>query len=244
MPKYFLLSVGSNPKIQKSDAAGQGYLTAILHLAPYTTSKVLNTCPSASPGCRAACLFTAGMAGIYKSINTARIRKTRLYAENRGEFMHQLESDLLKFQAQCANLGVKPAVRLNGTSDILWERAGIMERFPEIQFYDYTKIYGRFARPLPVNYHLTFSLTESNEKQAAELLARGFNVAAVFDTPKGKPLPAAFLGRPVLDGRLTDLRFLDAAGYIVGLSALGKAKRDESGFVRSACDAAGLKRAA
>jgi hypothetical protein len=121
--------------------------------------------------------------------------------------------------------------RLNGTSDIRWEtvevdgHANIMELFPTVQFYDYTKLVNR--RALPANYRLTFSLAENNDLAA---WASGLNVAAVF---KGK-LPATFMGRPVIDGDETDLRFLDPVGIVVGLKAKGKAKKDQTGFVRAA----------
>jgi hypothetical protein len=51
------------------------------------------------------------------------------------------------------------------------------------------------------------------------------NIAVVFDK-----LPATFLGRPVINGDETDLRFLDPRRVIVGLKAKGKAKKDYSGF--------------
>jgi hypothetical protein len=51
------------------------------------------------------------------------------------------------------------------------------------------------------------------------------NVAVVFDT-----LPTTYLGRPVVNGDDTDLRFLDPQGVVVGLKAKGRAKKDTSGF--------------
>ena len=101
----------------------------------------------------------------------------------------------------------------------------IMTAFPDVQFYDYTKISNR--RRLPANYDLTFSLADGNCADAIVALASGLNVAAVFR----KVLPASHLGRPVVDGDKSDLRFLDERGVIVGLTAKGKAKKDTSGFV-------------
>jgi hypothetical protein len=130
--------------------------------------------------------------------------------------------------------------RLNGTSDVMWERIAvevdgkrfdnIMLAFPDVQFYDYTKIPMRYRKSLPANYHLTFSQSEDNASDVAEALALGVNVAVVFD--KAENIPATYKGRSVLDGDATDLRFTDVAGgHIVGLYAKGKAKRDRSGFV-------------
>lgn len=222
-----LLTIGGNTKIGKSDASGE-YLTAILHLAPGKLSGV-NMCPSASKGCLMACLNTAGR-GQFASIQQARINKTRFFNEDTAAFMAQLRKELAAFQKKCAKLGRKPVVRLNGTSDILWEReTNLFEAFPLIQFYDYTKIAARMAPSWekPANYHLTFSRSESNEDKALGVLRAGGNVAVVFS---GK-LPETWHGYPVHNGDATDLRFLDPAGVVVGLTAKGKAKKDTSGFV-------------
>ena len=68
-----------------------------------------------------------------------------------------------------------------------------------------------------------------------ENLENGRNVAIVFDTPMGDALPETYTidGKtfPVIDGRISDERFLDASPVIVGLSALAKGRDDESGFI-------------
>ena len=54
----------------------------------------------------------------------------------------------------------------------------------------------------------------------------------MFDTKKGEPLPTSWKGFPVYDGDDTDVRFLDPkGGYVIGLRAKGKAKKDKTGFV-------------
>jgi hypothetical protein len=105
----------------------------------------------------------------------------------------------------------------------------IFEAFPEIQFLDYTKNPRRFDRALPSNYHLTFSVSETNHDIAARLLSRGISCAVVFGV---LPHPPIFLRAKVIDGDAHDLRFLDPKGVIVGLSPKGnRAKKDTSGFV-------------
>jgi hypothetical protein len=124
---------------------------------------------------------------------------------------------------------LKPVVRLNGTTDILWEKHLDMTKYPEIQFYDYTKWgYGQrlTVKGIP-NYHLTFSKSENTDWHTITMLIKsGINVAVVFDK-----IPKEHLGLPVFNGDNNDLRFLDPAGHIIGLSAKGKAKKDTSGFV-------------
>jgi hypothetical protein len=145
--------------------------------------------------------------------------------------MAQLVREVANHIKRAAKHNLIPCVRLNGTSDIRWESVAvdgarnIFERYPTVQFYDYTKIANR--RNLPANYHLTFSLAEDNDTAAEVALLNGFNVAVVF-----KAVPKAFMGRKVVDGDVNDLRFLDPAGVIVGLTAKAKAKKDTTGFVR------------
>ena len=214
----------SNLKIMKGQA--YGYLTAILHLAPAWLSG-FNVCPKASKGCAAACLNTSGH-GAFSSVQDARIRKTLAFFNNRDAFMAQLVKDCKSVIRKAAKDGLIPAIRLNGTSDIRWETVkvggadNIMALFPNVQFYDYSKIANR--RDLPANYHLTFSRSESNDADVAKALANGMNVAVVFATKKGAALPATYLNREVIDADTTDLRFLDKAGVICGLRGKGKAR--------------------
>jgi hypothetical protein len=215
-----LLTLG-NTKTVKGEA--MGFQTYIMHLAPSTLSGY-QTCPMASEGCASACLNTAGR-GRFTAIQEARIRKTKWFFEDRESFMIQLVKDIEAAIRKAKREGFTPVFRLNGTSDIRWETVAvngfvnIMAMFPQVQFYDYTKLPNR--RNVPSNYHLTFSRSESNE----HLIPQGMNVAVVFDS-----LPDVWMGRKVIDGTETDLRFLDEQNVIVGLLAKGKAKKDTSGF--------------
>ena len=218
-----------NPKLLKGEK--KGYLSFVLHLAPANLSGY-NTCAKATDGCKQACLNTAGRGGIFKKgestnvIQQARIRKTKLFFEQRDQFMADLESDIRAGIKQAEKMNMIPAFRLNGTSDLAWEKYGIIEKFPEVQFYDYTKIVGRKVSHLK-NYHLTFSNADGNINDVLKAKSNGMNVAVVFR----KELPATYLGRKVINGDETDLRFLDEKNVIVGLKAKGKAKKDPSGFV-------------
>ena len=228
-----LLSIGKDAKTLKGQK--YGYLTGVLYLAPHKVSGHL-VCPSASPGCIEACLFTAGRGGMQTAIH-GRIRKTRLLFEEKETFLLQLQRDIAALVRKAKREGLIPLVRLNGTSDLAWEKMKIngrslMESFPEVQFYDYTKIRARaakFARGnMPANYSLVFSLTESNDADARKVLAAGAPIAAVF----GGDLPDTFLGAPVINGDEHDARVENMEAVVVGLSAKGRAKHDTSGFVR------------
>jgi hypothetical protein len=201
-----------------------GILTGILYLAPAKISG-FEVCPRRSAGCTAACLYSAGM-GAFSNVQQARINKTKLFFEDRENFMDQLRKDIKALVKKAAKQNMKPAIRLNGTSDIEWTRFGIMDEFPDVQFYDYTKVFSRLTQERPANYHLTFSKNESNDEECAAALELGVNVAAVFKT-----LPQQWMGRQVISGDETDVRFVDGKGIIVGLTAKGKAKKDNTGFV-------------
>lgn len=232
-----LLTTG-NPKTAKGE--GHGYLTAILHLAPANLAGVGNVCPWASKGCTASCLNTAGRGGIIprgettNAIQEARKRKTRAFFGDRAAFLEQLDREIQNHARNAARHGLRAAVRLNGTSDLRWEKLApwLFEYNPDVQFYDYTKGALRCTAAalaeLPANYHLTFSRSESNEDAALQKLATGgANVAVVF---AGR-LPTEWRGFEVVNGDETDLRFLDPKGVVVGLLAKGRARRDTSGFV-------------
>ena len=228
-----LLSTG-NPKLLKGEK--KGYMSFVLHLAPSTLSGK-NTCPKATEGCKAACLNTAGRGGIFKKgettnvIQESRIRKTKMFFENRNQFIKDLVADINLGIKQAEKKGMIPCFRLNGTSDISWEKyevsngKNIFQMFPEVQFYDYTKINNRKVSHIK-NYHLTFSKADGNDMDVRLAASNGLNVAAVF-----RSIPETYLGRPVINGDETDLRFLDPKGVIVGLKAKGKARKDTTGFV-------------
>jgi len=230
-----LLSIDTNAKTVKGQA--KGFLTGILYLAPVKESGAINVCPHASQGCAAACLFTAGR-GAFDNVRSARIAKTLAFVQDRPAFMETLAADVAKLAKKASKAGMIPCVRLNGTSDLPWENIAcgdsrnIMEKFPSIQFYDYTKNPNRIAAylegKLPRNYQLTFSRSEDNGQIALSILGSGGNVAIVFSSAK---LPESYQGKPVVDGDDSDLRFLDPRGCVVGLKAKGKARRDLSGFV-------------
>ena len=232
-----LLGIGNNAKTIKSDKGGE-YLTAIMYLEPRNT----RICPYQDIAkCKEGCLNTAGRAGIIRKGETtnniieARKRKTNLFLEDRPEFMRLIVKDIEAVIRKADKLGVKPCVRLNGTSDIQWETIeldsgnNIFEEFPNVIFYDYTKIPTRKVSKFK-NYHLTWSYSEANQKYAdyfQTALDKGMNVAVVFKNE----LPVSYKNTRVINGDKDDLRFLDDKGVIVGLKAKGKAKKDTSGFV-------------
>ena len=232
MPKYNLLSQGST-KIEKSNKLSDEWFSRIVYLAPDDLADGKRTlCPFAKKaGCSEACLNTAGH-GKFSNVQQARIRKSLLFLNEPQEFMRQLVEDVNKFLRECDRLGKKPALRLNGTSDIQWEtievdgHENIFAMFPQIQFYDYTKIPTRKVEHIP-NYHLTWSYSESDSKYAALIKNVSNNIAVVFR----EALPEVFKGFKVIDGDKHDMRFLDETQVVVGLIEKGEAKKDTSGFV-------------
>lgn len=207
-----------------------GILTGILYLAPAKLSG-FEVCPKRSAGCTESCLYSAGM-GAFSNVQKARIQKTLFYFGDRPRFLELIKEDIKKLQKQAKRDGQKLAIRLNGTSDLNWLQHDIFSSFPDVQFYDYTKVFNRLSKEIPTNYHLTFSKSESNESECIQALKLGFNVAVVFNTKKGEALPVSWNGFPVYDGDESDTRFLDPkGGYVIGLRAKGQAKKDISGFV-------------
>jgi len=238
-----LLTVG-NPKVLKG--MSQGYMTYILHLAPADLSGY-ETCPKRTAGCTAACLNTAGRGGMFKKgentnvIQKARIRKTKMFFEDRITFMNLLVKDIELAIKQCIKKGLIPVFRMNGTSDLAFEKYEVLRKgqsytniftaFSEVTFYDYTKILGRKIKNIS-NYSLTFSAADGNDADVYRAISEGYNVATVFGLKKTEAMPKTYMGRIVFNGDESDLRFLDPKNVVVGLYAKGKAKKDTSGFVK------------
>jgi hypothetical protein len=219
-----LLSFNSDAKTVKGQKLG--FYTGILYLIPDD-----NLCAMAEKaGCREGCLVSAGR-GAFTSVAAGRKRKTDLYYADPVAFVDTLAKEITLAQRRADKRGETLVIRLNGTSDIAFENKhgsnglSLMDTFPTVQFYDYTKLP---TRKVPANYHLTVSYSGANDKYASKVLKTRHNIAVVF---RSRDLPKTFGGRVVVDGDKSDLRFLDDAGVIVGLYAKGAAKRDNSGFV-------------
>ena len=235
MIKQTLLTAG-NAKIVKGEELG--YLTKGIHLAPANLSGY-ETCRWRSKGCTMACLNTAGR-GQMQNTQDSRIKKTKLFFEEQFAFLDKLSKEIGSTIKSASKKGMQAVFRPNLTSDIAWESVffdeekpqPIFDKFPETQFYDYTKSFQRMAQflngELPSNYHLTFSRSESNQKLVEMVLEMGGNVAVVFRDQ----LPKTWKGFEVVNGDENDLRFLDKQGVIVGLIEKGLAKKDSTGFVK------------
>ena len=232
------LGFNADSKTSKGNKQNK-FFTSILYLAPdYEADSKKSVCPWSSAGCRESCLYTAGLGGVYPSVPKARIKKTKLFHNNKTEFFNLFHSDIEKFEAFCKKHNVKPTVRDDGTSDL---GLSIMtsKKHPSVQFYNYTKSAKRYYKFLNgrfnSNVHFTFSRSEENEADAFDILEAGGQVAVVFR----KDIPKKWKGYTVVNGDLTDLRFTDrkvfniptGQGFVVGLKAKGKAKKDTSGFV-------------
>jgi len=234
MQRKLILSIASDAKTIKGNKLG--FLTGILYLAPSDISG-RNVCPMAKKaGCEKACLYSAGR-GAFSNVQQARINKTNRFFDDRHNFMLDLEYSINTLVRKAKREGLTPLVRLNGTSDITFENIeflgfdNIFNAFPEVQFYDYTKLPTR--KNLPANYDLTFSYSGVATYQSAvkKALANSklARIAVVFD--KVENIPLKFMNRAVVSGDNSDVRHLDNKNTIVALYAKGKAKQDNSGFV-------------
>ncbi len=225
-----LLSIGNDAKTVKGEK--KGYLTGIFYGAPHNLAGGISLCPHSTKGCRFACLYTAGH-GATNFVQQARIAKTRFFLDHPVSFRFQLEDEIRALVKRAAKKGMIPAVRLNGTTDIRWETwqlvegKSIIDEFPTVQFYDYTKYPENQRRNLPPNYHITYSFSEHKEagQRSAGWRGRGFNTAVVFSGGLPEEFNAGYWQQlPVIDGDLSDLRFTDPQGVIVGLKTKGKAR--------------------
>ena len=227
-----MLSVNADAKTVKGTK--KGFLTGIMYLTP--SAKL---CPAAiAADCLNDCLFSAGR-GKFSSVQKGRLNKTLLLEQYEYIAMVALWKSINGLQNKAAKQGLAPVVRLNGTSDIDWttrllDGKTLFQHFPDVQFYDYTKRVNIVRKAsLVTNYHITASYSSSAEYSGImnKLIDTKANIAVVFDGDQ----PSTFLGLPVIDGDLSDLRFLDSEEHkgrvVVGLTAKGDAKGSDSALV-------------
>ena len=209
--------------------------TYCVYLAPATmagrTKKGtrINVCPM-SAHCKDLCLNSSGhnKADILahnsnvrdSSINQARIKKTKLFYNDRDVYMDILIHEINRDRSYAERNGMEFSVRLNGTSDLspeIMKKDGknILEIFPDVQFYDYTKVPTRLKlMKFYPNYDITFSYDGYNWDTCEEFLNDGGKVAVVFDSEK---MPKTYKGYNVIDANGYDMRYLDPKGCIMGL---------------------------
>ena len=248
----------STDSAKAAKASGYGYLNAIQYMAPATLGGAGNLCSHMTIACFLNCLgWQSGQAAMVKDLDLdtnvvreSRKRKAQLFMKERAEYMNRLARDIVRLDAKAQRDGLKLCVRLNGSTDIVWERVSftidaktakalrlpayagrvmtLPQIFPAIQFVEYTKNPTRLGKA-PGNLDLTLSYSVENSADCVKALLSGHNVAVIF----AGGLPKSFAGFPVIDGDKHDLRHLDEkGGRIVGLSPKGRrAKLDTSGFI-------------
>lgn len=212
-----LLAEGANVKIAKN-----AIRTWTLTLTPADLSGKWNVCTWATRQCKEACvMWTAGRQ--YHSVRQGRLVRTAFLAEHPAAFLAILTAEVDRRERKGQTFGL----RLNVASDLRWENiAPWLFDGQHVRAYDYTKAP---AWNTPANYRITFSHSERwTDDKVRATIAAGHNVAVVFDAAK-HDLPATYLGIPVIDGDLSDYRYADPSGVIVGLAAKGAAKAMDSG---------------
>lgn len=227
-----MLRLDGSTKVIKGNRLG--FRTAILYLAPASLSGH-NVCPMAIIAkCADPCLNTSGR-GVMTINQIARLRKTLFWQQYPAEAIAMIKHEIALFEARAKRQGWTLLVRLNGTSDIRWEQHRIIQAFPNVQFYDYTKLANR--KDIPANYDLTFSYSGAAAFLPYVQIAKnnGMRIATVF---RNRAIVEAILNAgdmvlelPVVDGDDTDIRHLDPRQCVVALYAKGKGKADQGGFV-------------
>lgn len=236
-----LLGTGSKTDLNYSRLEA---LTVVTYMSPATESGV-NLCPMAG-SCRVSCLGHSSGRLRYNANMLTRISKSLLWHLFPASFLKIISGEIRLHAARAEALGVQAAVRLNGSTDILWERhlRGLMSSLPDVRWYDYSKHTALTRELRPDNYHLTFSIDEKpgSWAEAERWLNAGGNAAVVVGGKLGTSTKAAkaaaqqlihtgYRGWPVIDGDIHDGRWLDPPGHVVALYAKGAALTDDTGFV-------------
>ena len=179
-----------------------------------------NVCPN-SEYCKDNCLNGSGHNMVDRlskkgTIDRSRTIKTRLLFANKEVFMRIMIHEIEKERKKAENNGTFFSIRLNCTSDInpiafTLNGKNILEIFPDIQFYDYTKVLNRIALAKKYsNYDITWSIdgSEKNREIGLELLKNGGRVAVVYGE---NDMPKTWYGYECCNGDETDYRPSDIA---------------------------------
>jgi len=203
----------ARPETSKKSKLGKdtGHLNSIAYLWPgkvcYDSRKCYKTCYAHH--------------GHLKMNEKVLKERSELYLKRKDLFISMLEIDICHLVKVAKKKGLKPSFRLNGTSDIDTQSLGLIEKYKEVQFYDYSNNFNRYSRF--DNYYLLYSFKGDNAGECIKKLRDGFNVAVVFSGP----FPKTWHGYPVIDGEINDLRFLDMPGHVVALTPKGKLKKEK-----------------
>jgi len=186
----------------------------------FRKNPISNYCIFATEGCAQACLFQSGHLGNESGTHSA-WQKSWYLQMFPLQFFRQLLLEIQRDGVKSQKDGMDYYVRLNGTSDIPWEKYididKVVKDFTGVKgFYDYTKwpYKARMAesrkKGFPKNYDITFSLSEreqfapsgkaiySSSQLAQDWLMNGGRVAVVVEEfnrwPKGRA-PKGYEGK-------------------------------------------------
>ena len=220
----YIGNVGHSAKMSASYR--NGTMTYCIYLAPWNISGH-QVCPKGE-NCHKSCLNYSGRekisefsSGRDNRVMRARIAKTNAFYKNRDLFMLTMIHEIKRYMRKAESMNMEFSVRINGTSDlspILFKDPisgkNILELFPNVQFYDYTKVYNRIKlmEKYP-NYDVVFSFDGYNWGECEKFLENGGKVAVVFYGG----LPKTFKGWNVVSGNEYDMRYLDPKQTIIGL---------------------------
>lgn len=221
----------------------------------------VNLCKKATNGCSISCIYHQG---ILKNsdfskhkIKQARIKRTLRFLTQREDFFAQIIKEIKALVRKCTRKNAIAAIQLNGTSDILWEKEkftyeekeykNLMELFPEISFFDYTKYdILKSRKKLPKNYYLTYSRAGKHKGVLVDpweslqvILDNKIDIAVIFSKEmKNHVLEnRSYNDYKIIDGDLYNCRTYDRIqrederGLIIAIEAAAKTDINSSCFV-------------
>ncbi len=221
----------------------------------------VNLCKKATNGCAISCIYHQG---ILKNsdfskhkMKQARIKRTLRFLIQREDFFNQLIKEIKALVRKAKRKDLIPCIQLNGTSDILWEKEkfiyedieykNIMELFPTLSFFDYTKYdILKSRKKLPKNYFLTYSRAGKHKgvlvdpwEDLKNILNNKIDVAIIF-TKEIKDYileNRKYNDYKIIDGDLYNCRIYDRVqrederGLIIAIQAAAKTDINTSCFI-------------
>ena len=243
--------LSANSKLRKAPGKAGRYRAIGLAMAPANYSG-REMCAWRTAGCTLACNgFWSGM-NVTISTRLALIGRALLWHNFRELFAEKLFREIHNFEKLCSRSGVIPAVRLNVSTDVVWERMlpELFTEFPRVSMYDYTKALPKHRPTLPRNYTLCHSFNErTTSADVRDVIDAGRNIVVAFDSayaPQRKlwgalPESVRFTNDfgldfelPVINADRHDIRLpaVDGRGVVQGLHGKSGRSRVDSAVER------------
>ena len=170
----------------------------------FRDTKQWSLCAGSSPFCRNSCLVFTGKNALGGPNDWKKAALALAMIGDPVAYFRLLVLAIERGIAEAEKQNTVFFIRLNLLSDVPWEEfvPWLFKMFPSVQFYDYTKIFGRDPKKKGIkNYDLTYSFSGTNASLVTDALYR-----------QNRRVAVVFLGHKKVNGRIEVYRRVPETG--------------------------------